>query len=64
MNVQSVIYAQNHLEDLRRDAAQSRMLKTLPRTTLRQRLASLAGNVRSAFAAPTFAPGSVIPAVH
>jgi hypothetical protein len=64
MNVQSVIYAQDHLEDLRRDAAKSRMLKALPRTTLRQRLASLAGNVRTAFAAPTSTPGSVITAAH
>ena len=64
MNVQSIIFANDHLEDLRNDAAQRRMHKTLPRTTLRQRLASLAGNVRSAFAEPTSAPGSVIPAAH
>lgn len=64
MNVQSIIFANDHLEDLRNEAAQTRLLKTLPRTTLRQRLASLAGNVRSVIAGQTAAPGSVIPAAH
>jgi hypothetical protein len=64
MNLQTVIYTQDHLQDIRRETAQSRMLRNLPRTTLRQRLAVLAGNVRAAFATPAIAPGSVLPAVH
>lgn len=64
MNVQSIIYANDHIESLIADAAKRRSIATLPRTTLRQRLASLASTVRSAFADPTVTPGSVIPAVH
>ncbi len=59
MNVQSVIYANDHLQDLRRDAAKRRMIKSLPRTTLRQRLASVAGNLAS-----VASPASVAPAAH
>ena len=59
MNVQSVIFANDHLQDLRQDAAQRRMIKSLPRTTLRQRLASIAGNI-SAIASPA----SVAPAAQ
>jgi hypothetical protein len=64
MNVQSIIYANDHIESLIADAAKRRSTEKLPRTNLRQRLASLASTVRSAFADPTLAPGSVIPAVH
>jgi len=59
MNVQSVIFANDHLQDLRRDAAQRRMIKSLPRTTLRQRLASIAGTLAS-----VATPASVAPAAH
>jgi len=59
MNVQSVIFANDHLQDLRQDAAQRRMIKSLPRTTLRQRLASIAGNI-----AAIASPASVAPAAH
>ena len=63
MNFQAVTYANDHLEELRRDAANRRMSDELPRITLRQRLASLAGTLRSTFAAPV-ATGSVTPATH
>ena len=59
MNVQSVIYANDHLQDLRRDAAKRRMIKSLPRTTLRQRLTSVAGNLAS-----VASPAPVAPAAH
>ncbi len=59
MNVQSVIYANDHLQDLRRDATKRRMIKSLPRTTLRQRLASIAGTLAS-----VATPASVAPAAH
>jgi hypothetical protein len=64
MNVQSIIYANDHIESLIADAAKRRSIATLPRTTLRQRLVAIASNVRAAFADPTTTPGSVIPAVH
>ncbi len=64
MYVQSIIYANDHIESLIADAAKRRSIETLPRTTLRQRLAAIASGVRSAFADPTTTPGSVIPAVH
>jgi hypothetical protein len=64
MNVQSIVYANDHIDRLIADAADRRVVATLPRMTLRQRLASLAGNVRSAFTDSNVASGSVIPAVH
>jgi hypothetical protein len=64
MNVQAVIYANDHIETLRRESAQRRMVDTLPRTSLRQRLASIVGTLRSALTEPIVASGSVTPAVH
>ena len=64
MNVQAVIYANDHIETLRRDAAHRRMVDTLPRTSLRQRLASLTSTLRSALTEPIVAAGPVTPAVH
>lgn len=64
MYVQSIIYANDHIESLIAEATQRRMIEKLPRITLRQRLASVASTVRSAFADPTVTPGSVVPAVH
>ncbi len=64
MYVQAIVYANGHLEDLRTEATTRVTLDPRPGTSLRERLAALAGSLRSAFADPTPAPGSVVPSVH
>jgi hypothetical protein len=64
MYAMSINYANEHIESLIADADKSRMIAKLSRPSLRQRLVSLASNVRSAFSDPAAAPGSVVPAVH
>ena len=63
MNVQAVIYANDHLNELRRDAAKRREFSDSSKPSLRQRLVSLAGDVRSAFAGQAD-PTSVIPSAN
>jgi hypothetical protein len=59
MNAIAVIYVNRHLESLAADAAEHRSIPDQSKRSLRQRLASIAGAVKSTFADPIVASGSV-----
>jgi hypothetical protein len=59
MNAIAVIYVNRHLESLAADAIDHPSSLDLPKRSLRQRLASIAGTVRSAISGPLVASGSV-----
>ena len=61
MNAIAILYVNSHLQSL---AIERQRTERQPKRTLRERLGSIAGVVRSAFADPAVTPGSVVPAVH
>jgi hypothetical protein len=59
MHSYSVIIVNEHIESLLAEAAQRRLAKLAPKRSLRERVASVATSIKSAFAAPAEVVSSV-----
>jgi hypothetical protein len=61
MNAFAVLVVNEHMEFLLAEAAANRLAKTIQKPSLRDRIASVAGSVRSAFTAPVDSTSTVLP---
>jgi hypothetical protein len=61
MHAYAILVVNQHLESLLAEAAHERLIGQLPRPSLRDRVASALGSLRSAIAEPTHAGPSVLP---
>jgi len=64
MTTHAIRFVNDHQEQLRKEAAQRRLLAPLATSSLRRRLASVSGLFPVSFPGLDSAPGSVFPATH
>lgn len=64
MNTVAHLYVNDHLERLMTESAEYRLLASMPKRSLRERLASVAGVVRSVFTDQAPASNSAAPATR